>query len=191
MNSPESDRSQLPREEQLLAIPPSSLVLGPQRAVERFGLQGEPLMSYRTERIWDRKYRGPDRSEKRAAEQRLVKSGSADDAAFILGNAESVIIVPGYGLAVACEQHAVKELAANRHIFLRKGAACAPVFAFKPRLGEGGVLRFVTDHDLRVVPVVAKYDLKRPHELSICNSELIFCHPVSLPCERWSGSATV
>ena len=46
-----------------------------------------------------------------SAEQRNVKSGSADDAAFILGNAESVIIVPGYGLAVARAQHSVKELA--------------------------------------------------------------------------------
>jgi NAD(P) transhydrogenase subunit beta len=46
-------------------------------------------------------------------QQRPVKSGSADDAAFILGNAESVIIVPGYGLAVARAQHAVKELAAK------------------------------------------------------------------------------
>ena len=48
-----------------------------------------------------------------ATEARPVKSGSADDAAFILGNAESVIIVPGYGLAVARAQHAVKELAAK------------------------------------------------------------------------------
>jgi len=48
-----------------------------------------------------------------ATEQRSVKSGSADDAAFLLGNAESVIIVPGYGLAVARAQHAVKELAAR------------------------------------------------------------------------------
>ncbi|ABM39094.1 NAD(P)(+) transhydrogenase (Re/Si-specific) subunit beta [Polaromonas naphthalenivorans] len=46
-----------------------------------------------------------------AKEQRPVKSGSADDAAFILGNAETVIIVPGYGLAVARAQHSVKELA--------------------------------------------------------------------------------
>jgi NAD(P) transhydrogenase subunit beta len=46
-----------------------------------------------------------------AQEQRPVKSGSAEDAAFILQNAESVIIVPGYGLAVARAQHAVKELA--------------------------------------------------------------------------------
>ena len=44
-------------------------------------------------------------------EARPVKSGSADDAAFILGNAETVVIVPGYGLAVARAQHAVKELA--------------------------------------------------------------------------------
>ncbi|QOK94828.1 NAD(P)(+) transhydrogenase (Re/Si-specific) subunit beta (plasmid) [Ralstonia pseudosolanacearum] len=46
-----------------------------------------------------------------AVQQRSVKSGSADDAAFILGNAETVVIVPGYGLAVARAQHAVKELA--------------------------------------------------------------------------------
>jgi H+-translocating NAD(P) transhydrogenase subunit beta len=48
-----------------------------------------------------------------AQQQRNVKSGSADDAAFVLGNAETVIIVPGYGLAVARAQHAVKELAAK------------------------------------------------------------------------------
>ena len=46
-----------------------------------------------------------------AQPQRPVKSGSADDAAYILGNAETVVIVPGYGLAVARAQHAVNELA--------------------------------------------------------------------------------
>src|SRR5258706_6697335 len=44
-------------------------------------------------------------------EQKAVKSGSAEDVAFLLGNAGSVIIVPGYGLAVGRAQHATKEMA--------------------------------------------------------------------------------
>ena len=43
-------------------------------------------------------------------EQRPVKSGSSDDAAFLLTNADTVIIVPGYGLAVARAQHSLMEL---------------------------------------------------------------------------------
>jgi NAD(P) transhydrogenase subunit beta len=53
-----------------------------------------------------------------AGAQRPVRSGSADDAAFLLGNAESVIIVPGYGLAVARAQHPLKELSDK---LLKKG----------------------------------------------------------------------
>ncbi|MGC6471906.1 MAG: NAD(P)(+) transhydrogenase (Re/Si-specific) subunit beta [Parvibaculales bacterium] len=46
-----------------------------------------------------------------AVEQRPVKQGSADDAAFIMKNASSVIVVPGYGMAVAQAQHALREMA--------------------------------------------------------------------------------
>jgi len=45
------------------------------------------------------------------AEDRPVRQGSADDAAFILKNASKVIIVPGYGMAVAQAQHALREMA--------------------------------------------------------------------------------
>ncbi len=45
------------------------------------------------------------------ATDRTVKSGNADDAAFILKNASKVIIVPGYGMAVAQAQHALREMA--------------------------------------------------------------------------------
>jgi NAD(P) transhydrogenase subunit beta len=66
-----------------------------------------------------------------AAEQRPVKSGSADDAAFVLGNAETVVIVPGYGLAVARAQHAVKELATK---LIEKGVSVK--YAIHPVAGR-------------------------------------------------------
>jgi NAD(P) transhydrogenase subunit beta len=46
-----------------------------------------------------------------AGEQKPVKLGSAEDAAYIMKNAGKVIIVPGYGMAVAQAQHALRELA--------------------------------------------------------------------------------
>ncbi|HXZ46894.1 MAG TPA: NAD(P)(+) transhydrogenase (Re/Si-specific) subunit beta [Pseudolabrys sp.] len=45
------------------------------------------------------------------AEQRPVKLGSAEDAAYIMKNASKVIVVPGYGMAVAQAQHALREMA--------------------------------------------------------------------------------
>ena len=49
------------------------------------------------------------------AVQKNYRSGSPEDAAFLMGNAESVVIVPGYGMAVARAQHAVKEMSEKLH----------------------------------------------------------------------------
>jgi NAD(P) transhydrogenase subunit beta len=66
-----------------------------------------------------------------AAENRPVKLGSADDAAYLLKNSSKVIIVPGYGMAVAQAQHALREMGAKL-----KAAGVEVKYAIHPVAGR-------------------------------------------------------
>ena len=79
-------------------------------------------------RVWRRNCRACNGAD---GEVRPVKQGSAEDAAFMLKNASSVIIVPGYGMAVAQAQHALRELADEL-----KAAGVSVKYAIHPVAGR-------------------------------------------------------